>query len=248
MELMSIVWLGLMILFLVVEAACPLHLVSIWFALGAFAALLSAMLNAPLWLQIVWFVVVSVLALWFTRPFVKKFVNGRVQATNADVDIVNSFGNNRILANDHIGIGNSLAGVYIEDAVVIGVADQHRSDGGQAGSLNCFQIHLDQQLTLLDLVAICGMNLERFAFQTDSFQTYMDQNLCTEISHQADSVAGGKHHINSSVAGSVNLTLGRLDCNTVTQHTFCKSGIRHFCDRNSLTSDRSIQAVDRLTK
>ena len=83
---MSIVWLVIMVALLLLEAAVP-GLVSIWFALGAFAALLSAMLNAPLWLQIVWFVVVSVLALWFTRPFVKKFVNGRVQATNADVVI-----------------------------------------------------------------------------------------------------------------------------------------------------------------
>ena len=83
---MAIVWLVIMVALLLLEAAVP-GLVSIWFALGAFAALLSAMLNAPLWLQIVWFVVVSVLALWFTRPLVKKYVNGRVQPTNADVVI-----------------------------------------------------------------------------------------------------------------------------------------------------------------
>ena len=59
----------------------------IWFALGAFAAMISALLGAPLWLQITWFAVVSLASLWFTRPFVKKFVNGRVQPTNADVVI-----------------------------------------------------------------------------------------------------------------------------------------------------------------
>ena len=83
---MAYFWLAAMIGLLVLEAMVP-GLVSIWFAIGAFAALLSAMLNAPLWLQIVWFVVVSVAALWFTRPLVKKYVNGRVQPTNADVVI-----------------------------------------------------------------------------------------------------------------------------------------------------------------
>lgn len=83
---MAYFWLAAMVALLLIEAAVP-GLVSIWFALGAFAALLSAMLNAPLWLQIVWFVLVSVLALWFTRPLVKKYVNSRVQPTNADVVI-----------------------------------------------------------------------------------------------------------------------------------------------------------------
>ena len=32
MDLVAILWLGLLVLFLVVEAACPLHLVSLWFA------------------------------------------------------------------------------------------------------------------------------------------------------------------------------------------------------------------------
>lgn len=83
---MAYFWLAAMVALLLLEAAVP-GLVSIWFALGAFAALLSAMLNAPLWLQLVWFVLVSVLALWFTRPLVKKYVNARVQPTNADVVI-----------------------------------------------------------------------------------------------------------------------------------------------------------------
>lgn len=76
-------WLVAMVLLLGVEAAVP-GLVSIWFAVGALAALLSSLLGAPLWLQLLWFVVVSVLALWLTRPLVKKYVNARVQPTNAD--------------------------------------------------------------------------------------------------------------------------------------------------------------------
>ena len=37
-----------------------------------------------MWLQITLFLVVSALTLYFTRPLVKKYVNGKVQPTNAD--------------------------------------------------------------------------------------------------------------------------------------------------------------------
>ena len=50
-------WLVLLVVFLIAEAACPIHLVSIWFALGALVALLCAALGAPVWLQITLFVV-----------------------------------------------------------------------------------------------------------------------------------------------------------------------------------------------
>lgn len=80
---MTALWAAALIIFLVVEAAAP-GLVSIWFALGALAALVSALLHAPLWLQVAWFFVVSIAALALTRPLAKKYVNARVQPTNAD--------------------------------------------------------------------------------------------------------------------------------------------------------------------
>ena len=83
---MSTVWLVAMVVLLIVEASVP-GLVSIWFALGAFAAMLSSLLNAPLWLQFLWFALVSILSLWLTRPFVKKFVNSRTTPTNLDMVI-----------------------------------------------------------------------------------------------------------------------------------------------------------------
>lgn len=83
---MSVFWLIAVVVLLVVEAVVP-GLVSIWFALGALAALISALFHAPIWLQVVWFVVVSILALILTRPLVKKYVNGRTTPTNADMVI-----------------------------------------------------------------------------------------------------------------------------------------------------------------
>ena len=81
---MAVVWLIAMIVLLVVEGLVP-GLISIWFALGALAALIAAALHAPLWLQLAWFFVVSIAALALTRPLVKKYVNARVKPTNADM-------------------------------------------------------------------------------------------------------------------------------------------------------------------
>ena len=83
---MTAVWLAAMIILLVVEGMAP-GLVSIWFALGALAAMISAMLKAPLWLQVVWFVAVSALSLLLTRPLAKKYVNAHTTPTNADMAI-----------------------------------------------------------------------------------------------------------------------------------------------------------------
>ena len=79
-------WIIAMVVFLVVEAV-TVGLASIWFAVGSLAAMISAMLDAQIWLQIVVFLVVSAAALYFTRPLVKKYVNGKVQPTNADMAI-----------------------------------------------------------------------------------------------------------------------------------------------------------------
>ena len=83
---MSVFWLVAMIVLLVVEGMAP-GLVSIWFALGALAALISSLLKAPVWLQVLWFFVVSVATLLITRPLAKKYVNARVTPTNADMAI-----------------------------------------------------------------------------------------------------------------------------------------------------------------
>ena len=84
MELMSIVWLGLLILFLVVEAACPLHLVSIWFAAGSLVGLLASRMGFALWLQVALFLVTSCALLASLWPIAKKYFTPKLTATNVD--------------------------------------------------------------------------------------------------------------------------------------------------------------------
>lgn len=84
MELVEYIWLGLLVLFLIVEAACAVHLVSIWFAAGALAALLVDALHGPLWLQITVFLVVSCALLLSLWPLTRKYLNPKLTATNID--------------------------------------------------------------------------------------------------------------------------------------------------------------------
>jgi len=82
-QVMTIVWTAAIILFGIVEAATA-GLVSIWFVAGALVALVAAFVGAPLWLQIVLFLLVSAAALALTRPLLKKITTAKAEATNAD--------------------------------------------------------------------------------------------------------------------------------------------------------------------
>ena len=76
-------WVVAIVVFLIIEGVTA-GIASIWFAIGAAAALVCALLGGQIWLQAVWFVLVSAVTLIFTRPLARKYVNGKRQPTNAD--------------------------------------------------------------------------------------------------------------------------------------------------------------------
>ena len=76
-------WLALFVVFLIVEAG-TVALVSIWFALGALAALVSCVLGAEMWLQITVFLVVSLVLL----ALLWKRVRSKLTTTKTNVDSV----------------------------------------------------------------------------------------------------------------------------------------------------------------
>ena len=79
----SLIWLGLMILFLVIESG-TVTLVSIWFAGGALIALIVSLFTDIIWLQAVVFLAVSCLLLAMLRPLVRKFIKPKIIKTNVD--------------------------------------------------------------------------------------------------------------------------------------------------------------------
>ncbi len=78
------VWLALLVLFIITEVA-TVQLTTVWFAGGALVALILAAAGVKNTLiQIVVFLLVSVILLVVTRPIVKKHINKKSQPTNAD--------------------------------------------------------------------------------------------------------------------------------------------------------------------
>lgn len=78
-----LIWLGLLAVLLLIEAATA-GLTTIWFAGGALIAAIASYLGAGLMVQMMLFLIVSGVLLIFTRPLAVKYLNKGTLATNAD--------------------------------------------------------------------------------------------------------------------------------------------------------------------
>lgn len=67
----AMIWIIIAVIFAIIEAF-TLGLTTIWFTVGGVVASVVALLGGPLLLQIVVFLVVSIVLLYFTRPFAEK--------------------------------------------------------------------------------------------------------------------------------------------------------------------------------
>ena len=83
MDITVVFWLCAVIFFVIVEAL-TVQMLCIWFAAGALVSLILAVLGAPVWAQVVVFVVCAALLLLFTRPIVKRLMKKQVTVTNSD--------------------------------------------------------------------------------------------------------------------------------------------------------------------
>ena len=76
-------WLLLAAIFVVIEII-TLGLTTIWFATGAFVAAIAAAFGAPLWLQVILFLVVAVVMIVMIRPLATKHLNNKAEKTNVE--------------------------------------------------------------------------------------------------------------------------------------------------------------------
>ena len=86
MSYYSFLWLALMVVFLIAEAA-TVTITSLWFAAGALVALLAGLLGAAFWLQVVLFIAVSAAMLFALRPIIRKHFTPKLTPTNVDAII-----------------------------------------------------------------------------------------------------------------------------------------------------------------
>lgn len=106
---MYIIWAAAIIVFGIAEAVTA-QLVSIWFVLGAVVGLVAALCGGNLYIQLIVFIVVSIIALVITRPLIKKYIKPKKEHTNAD----------RVLTQD---------GIVVEEINNINGTGQVKIDG-----------------------------------------------------------------------------------------------------------------------
>lgn len=82
-DMSTIIWIAAIVIFGVVEAVTA-GLVSIWFVIGGVGGLIVSVLGGQIWLQVVVFFLMSIAALFVTRPLVRKMEEKNKTATNAD--------------------------------------------------------------------------------------------------------------------------------------------------------------------
>ncbi|MDD2215872.1 MAG: NfeD family protein [Eubacteriales bacterium] len=80
---MTLIWIGIAVIFAIIEAI-TLGLTTIWFTVGGLAACLVALLGGPLLLQVIVFLVVSALLLYFTKPLAEKKLKIGGEKTNVN--------------------------------------------------------------------------------------------------------------------------------------------------------------------
>lgn len=125
---LAIIWLIVLVVCLIIEIS-TLGLASIWFAGGALLAMLIAVIGGPLWLQILVFLVTSIVLLVFTRPVATKYFNKNRTKTNVESvvgkqaivteKIDNLKGEGRIITNGMEWTARSLDDSLIEEGAVV---------------------------------------------------------------------------------------------------------------------------------
>ena len=83
MDWEALFWLAAMVVFILAEAA-TVSLVSIWFAAGALAAIVVALLGGSVTIQVTVFLAVAILLLANLRGIVRKFFTPQLVRTNVD--------------------------------------------------------------------------------------------------------------------------------------------------------------------
>ncbi|MEL7656687.1 MAG: NfeD family protein [Bacillota bacterium] len=78
-----LIWILIAVIFAIIEAF-TMGLTTIWFTVGGVAACIIALIGGPLLLQVIVFLLVSIILLYFTRPLAEKRLKIGHEKNNVD--------------------------------------------------------------------------------------------------------------------------------------------------------------------
>lgn len=119
----AIGWLIAFILLVIVEAI-TLNLTTIWFAIGAGIAYLTALLGLGFWGQFTVFVIVSLILLFFTKPIAQNYAQKHFIKTNAE-ELIGQTAKTTSVIDNAEGYGSAIlngqewTAISADDSVVI---------------------------------------------------------------------------------------------------------------------------------
>ncbi len=131
---MTMIWTIILVLSIIIEAI-TIDLVSIWFGVGALVALVSQIFHASTTVQIVLFIVVSLICIVGSRPLAKRYLRGNTVKTNLDrmigehclvTDTIQADKKGEVKVNDRVWFATSLnnevitAGQYAQVVAIEG--------------------------------------------------------------------------------------------------------------------------------
>lgn len=115
---MTLFW-AILFVVLVIAELCTLQLISIWFAVGAFLAMVASYYDCSILTQSIIFVVSSGVLFAVTFPFIRKFANSKKIATNSELNL----GKNAVVIEE-INRENGTGRVKLEGVDWSAVADE----------------------------------------------------------------------------------------------------------------------------
>src|SRR5690554_2984990 len=124
--IMLILWIVLIVITIIIELETS-DLITVWFTLGAIAALISSAFDADPMLQVAIFIGVSLILIVLTRPLTKKMMKTEIVRTNADKVIGMQAVVTKVINPDEIGevkVDNSLWRAISLDNQAINVGER----------------------------------------------------------------------------------------------------------------------------
>lgn len=123
----AFIWLAIIVIGVVVEAFSA-QLIIIWFVLGALIALIAEFLGASFLVQVIIALVVALISLVLTKPFVAKIKTKNITKTNAD-RLIGQEAIVVVKSSENVGsarvelLGNNWS-AYCEDGTKLKVGDK----------------------------------------------------------------------------------------------------------------------------
>lgn len=124
--IMPYVWLIVIVVMCVIEAI-TVQLVSIWFVIGAVFALIVSLVTDSITAQVAVFVLVALITLVATRPFIKRMLNFKKEDTNSGryigkvgvviSEVNNNLGKGQVNVLGNVWTAKSYDGSIIEEGM-----------------------------------------------------------------------------------------------------------------------------------